>query len=45
MAWGISSVNSWYKSASGGVAQNWPFPLIDYWRQTRTPDPDDYQLT
>ena len=45
MAWGISSVNSWYKSASGRVAQNWPFPLVDYWRQTRRPDPDDYLLT
>ena len=45
MAWGISSVNRWYKSASGGVAQNWPFPLIDYWRQTRTADPNDYLLT
>ena len=45
MAWGISSVNSWYKSSSGRVAQNWPFPLVDYWRQTRRPDPDDYVLT
>jgi len=45
MAWGISTVNSWYKSASGGVAQNWPFPLIDYWRQTRSADPNDYRLT
>ena len=45
MAWGISSVNSWYKSKSGRIAQNWPFPLIDYWRQTRRPNPDDYVLT
>ena len=44
MAWGISSVNSWYKSPSGRVAQNWPFPLLDYWRQTRRPDPADYIL-
>ncbi|MDE0666221.1 MAG: NAD(P)/FAD-dependent oxidoreductase [Acidimicrobiaceae bacterium] len=44
MAWGISPVNSWYKSASGRVAQNWPLPLIDYWRQTRRPDPDDFEL-
>ncbi len=44
MAWGISPVNSWYKSPSGGVAQNWPLPLVDYWRQTRRPDPADFEL-
>jgi 4-hydroxyacetophenone monooxygenase len=42
MAWGASSVNSWYKNASGRVTQNWPFSLLDYWQQTRVPDPDDY---
>lgn len=45
MAWGASSVNSWYKNATGRVAQNWPFPLLEYWESTRTPDPDDYVLT
>ena len=44
MAWGASKVSSWYKSESGKVAQNWPFPLIDYWRRTRAPDPADYEL-
>jgi 4-hydroxyacetophenone monooxygenase len=44
MAWGVSKVSSWYKSASGRVAQNWPFSLLEYWQQTRTPDPDDYVL-
>ena len=44
MAWGISPVNSWYKSPSGRIAQNWPLPLIDYWRQTRRPDPADFEL-
>lgn len=44
MAWGISPVNSWYKSPSGGVAQNWPLPLVDYWRQTRRPNPADFEL-
>ena len=44
MAWGISPVNSWYKSPTGRVAQNWPLPLIDYWRQTRAPDPADFEL-
>lgn len=44
MAWGASSVNSWYKSPSGRVAQNWPFSLLEYWRRTREPDLDDYEL-
>jgi 4-hydroxyacetophenone monooxygenase len=44
MAWGASKVSSWYKSASGRVAQNWPFPLLEYWQRTREPDPDDYVL-
>ncbi len=44
MAWGISPVNSWYKSPSGRIAQNWPLPLIDYWRQTRGPEPADFEL-
>ncbi len=44
MAWGISPVNSWYKSPSGRIAQNWPLPLVDYWRQTRLPDPADFEL-
>jgi 4-hydroxyacetophenone monooxygenase len=44
MAWGVSKVNSWYKSPSGRVAQNWPFTLLEYWQQTRVPEPDDYVL-
>ena len=45
MAWGAPSaahVNSWYKSPSGRVAQNWPFTLLEYWRQTKEPRPGDY---
>ncbi len=44
MAWGVSSVNSWYKSNGGRVAQNWPFSLIEYWEQTRELDPGDYHV-
>ena len=44
MAWGVSTVNSWYKSESGRVAQNWPFPLLEFWKRTRQVDPDDYEL-
>jgi 4-hydroxyacetophenone monooxygenase len=40
--WGASSVNSWYKNDRGRVAQNWPFNLIEYWKQTLAPDPADF---
>ncbi|MDG2026464.1 MAG: NAD(P)/FAD-dependent oxidoreductase [Acidimicrobiales bacterium] len=43
MVWGLSSVNSWYKSATGRIAQNWPFPLADYWAATQQPDRADYE--
>ena len=43
MAWGASSVNSWYKSESGRVAQNWPFSLLEFWQQTRDIDCADYE--
>jgi 4-hydroxyacetophenone monooxygenase len=44
MAWGAAGVRSWYKSASGRVSQNWPFPLVDFWRATQAPDPEDFEL-
>ncbi len=44
MAWGVSTVNSWYKNEFGRVAQNWPYSLLEYWQQTRTPNSDDYIL-
>ena len=44
MAWGVSKVNSWYKSENGHIAQNWPFSLLEFWEQTRTPDPADYEF-
>jgi len=43
-AWGSPNVSSWYKNQFGRVSQNWPFGLIDYWRATLAPDPDDYVL-
>ena len=45
MAWSFSKVSSWYKAASGRSAQNWPFSLLEYWKRTVEPDPDDYVLT
>jgi 4-hydroxyacetophenone monooxygenase len=44
MAWGASSVNSWYKNASGRVTQNWPGGLLEFWEQTRVPEPADYEF-
>jgi 4-hydroxyacetophenone monooxygenase len=45
MAWGAPQSSSWYKNATGRVSQNWPFALVDYWRATLAPDPDDFILT
>ena len=42
MAWGVSSVNSWYKNDLGRVSQNWPFTLLEFWRRTKDVDPADY---
>ncbi len=44
MAWGVSSVHSWYKNRTGRSAQNWPFSLLEYWQLTREPDLEDYEL-
>ena len=42
MAWGAPQVTSWYKNDKGRVSQNWPFPLVDYWRATLAPNPADF---
>jgi 4-hydroxyacetophenone monooxygenase len=44
-AWGSQNVTSWYKNEFGRVSQNWPFGLIDYWRATLAPNPDDFVLS
>ena len=44
MAWGQSSVNTWYKNESGRITQNWPFSLLQFWQQSREVEPADYQL-
>ena len=43
-AWGAASVDSWYRNRHGRISQNWPFNLLDFWRQTRAPNPSDYEL-
>jgi 4-hydroxyacetophenone monooxygenase len=42
MAWGSENVSSWYKNAKGRVSQNWPFPLVDYWKATIKPNANDF---
>ena len=41
-AWGAANVNTWYKNRHGRVSQNWPYGLLEYWQQTRSVDPADY---
>jgi 4-hydroxyacetophenone monooxygenase len=42
MAWGVAKVPSWYRNEFGRSAQNWPFSMLEYWQQTREPDPADH---
>ena len=42
MAWGASTVNSWYKNAEGRVTQCWPGTLVEFWQQCRDFQPSDY---
>ncbi len=44
MVWGVATVNSWYHNETGRAAQNWPFSLLEYWEQTRKPDPAAYEF-
>jgi len=45
MAWGVDQVDSWYKSPTGRVSQNWPLSTLEYWELTRTATPEHYELT
>jgi 4-hydroxyacetophenone monooxygenase len=44
-AWGVPSVNSWYKNSAGRVTQNWPGTHLQWWRETFAPDPEDFRVT
>lgn len=43
-AWGDPNVHSWYKNKAGRVTQNWPGTHGEWWRQTLSPDPDEFRL-
>jgi 4-hydroxyacetophenone monooxygenase len=45
MAWGVSSVPSWYRSASGRITQNWPESLLVYFEMTRELDETALRFT
>jgi 4-hydroxyacetophenone monooxygenase len=45
MAWGRSTVNTWYRNEHGRSAQNWPFTLLEYWQRTKDPVLAEYELS
>ena len=44
MSWGIDGVHNWYKNESGRVTQNWPFSMREFWDQTKSANPEDYDF-
>jgi len=44
MVWSHPGMDSWYKNSKGRVTTTSPWRLVDYWKWTREPDLDDYEL-
>ncbi len=42
--WSHPGVNSWYKNSKGRVTTTSPWRLLDYWRWTKQPDFNDFEL-
>jgi 4-hydroxyacetophenone monooxygenase len=42
LVWRHPRVHSYYNNDAGRVTTNMPWKLIDYWRMTHEPDPDDF---
>ena len=42
MAWGASTVSSWYKNDSGRVTQNWPLSIDEFYTLTERPLPEHF---
>jgi 4-hydroxyacetophenone monooxygenase len=42
--WSLPVTNNWYKNADGRVTTTSPWRLLDYWRWTKAPDLEDYEL-
>ena len=46
MVWSHPSIrSSWYRNEQGRVTVLSPWRLVDYWRWTREPDPDDFLIS
>jgi len=44
MAWGVSTVSSWYKNDSGRVTQNWPLSIDAFYTMTEKPLPAHFSF-
>jgi 4-hydroxyacetophenone monooxygenase len=44
LVWSHPGMTSWYKNDAGKVTATSPWRLVDYWRWTRAPDLDDYEI-
>jgi 4-hydroxyacetophenone monooxygenase len=44
MAWGASSVSSWYKNDNGRVTQNWPLSIDAFFKMTEKPCLNDFEF-
>lgn len=44
MAWSTPGISTWYKNAAGRVTQNWPFSMLEFWNQTKSPQAEDYEF-
>jgi 4-hydroxyacetophenone monooxygenase len=44
LVWTHPGMNNWYRNAQGRVFAPMPWRLVDYWRMTRSPRLEDYQV-
>ena len=44
MVWRHPKVHSYYNNDDGRVVTNAPWRLLDYWRMTREPEPEDFRF-
>ncbi|OBH49302.1 NAD(P)/FAD-dependent oxidoreductase [Mycobacterium sp. E2479] len=44
MVYSHSSVSSYYKNAAGDLPTLYAWRIVDYWKWTNSPNPDDYEL-
>jgi 4-hydroxyacetophenone monooxygenase len=44
MIWTHPGMETWYRNARGRVVTNSPWRLVDYWRMTREPDLNDFDV-